>query len=67
MKHLLVLSTLLNFFQYFVPSDGSLVLVSGYNSALNIFNITGDMKHLKHLCLIVVVLCLLDRTPVFQP
>ena len=41
MKYLL-LSALLQFFQNVAASQGSLVLVSGYNSALNIFNITGD-------------------------
>ena len=41
MKYL-VFSAFLQFFQNVAASQGSLVLVSGYNSALNIFNITGD-------------------------
>ena len=41
MKYL-VFSVFLQFFQDVAASQGSLVLVSGYNSALNIFNITGD-------------------------
>ena len=41
MKYL-VFSAFLQFFQNVAASQGSLVLVSGYNSALNIFNITGN-------------------------
>ena len=41
MKYLVLLA-FLQFIQNVASSPGSLILASGYNSALNIFNITGD-------------------------